>query len=164
MSSIPVARDFMAKSVQTMRPDMNIFDAIAILLNRHFSGAPVVDEQGHLVGILSEKDCLRVFVNGAIHQTAGGVVADFMSKSAVTIEPDDDIFTVADVFLKHSFRRLPVIENGVLVGQVSRRDVLNASRKLFNNPDARKTWSDSKYLSAEMLAKLETRTPDTPKQ
>jgi len=164
MSAIPVARDFMAKALQTLRPEMSIFDAIAILLHRHFSGAPVVDDHGQLLGVLSEKDCLRVFVNGAIHQSAGGLVADYMSKGAVTIDPDDDIFKVADLFLKHSFRRLPVIEDGKLIGQVSRRDVLNASKKLFSNPDVKKTWSDSKYLSAEMMAKLEVPTPDKPTQ
>ncbi|MFH0907689.1 MAG: CBS domain-containing protein [bacterium] len=164
MSTIPVARDFMVKTLQTMRPEMNIFDAIAILLRNRISGAPVVDEQNHVVGVLSEKDCLRVFVSGAIHQLAGGIVADYMSKGAVTIEPDDDLFKVADIFLKNSFRRLPVVEKGVLMGQVSRRDVLFVSKKLFIDPDARKTWSDSKYLTDEMKAKLEGPTPDTPTQ
>lgn len=162
MSRIPLVREFMATNLVTLRPEMTIFAAIDVLLKNRFSGAPVVDEQGRLVGILSEKDCLRVYASGAFFNNAGGLVSDYMSREVMTVEPDDEIFRVADIFLKRSFRRLPVLQDGRLVGQVSRRDVLQASRRLMEESAVQKPWTDSKYLSAEMKAALADRPPPPP--
>lgn len=157
MSQVPVARDFMAKSLITLRPDMDIYEAIDILIKHHISGAPVVDENKRLLGIISEKDCLRVFVNGAFFDLAGGQVADYMSKTVTTIDADADVFKVADVLMKNTFRRLPVLDDGVLVGQVSRHDVLLTSRKMLESPQAKKQWTDSKYITPEMQAVLDSK-------
>lgn len=157
MSTIPTVRDFMAKSLVTLEPKTDIFTAIDTLLRHRISGAPVVDENKKLIGMLSEKDCLRVFAQGAYHQIAGGQVADYMSSQLTTVGPDDDLFSVADIFLKNSFRRLPVLDQGVLVGQVSRRDVLEASRKIWTGASGQKPWTDSRYLSEEMKAALADR-------
>lgn len=164
MSKIPLAREFMATSLVTLRPEMAICDAISILLKHRVSGASVVDESNRLLGILSEKDCLRVFANGAFYQLTGGIVADYMSKDVTTIGPDDDLFKIADIFLKNSFRRLPVLEGERLVGQISRRDVLLAAKHMCTDTSSRKTWSDSKYLSEEVQAVLQEPVPDKPKQ
>lgn len=151
MSTVPVVRDVMAAKLVTLRAEMDIHEAIALLLKHHISGAPVVDEHQQLLGVLSEKDCLRVFANDAYHQLAGGRVGDYMSRIVTTVDPDDDVFKVADLFLKHHFRRLPVLDDGKLVGQVSRRDILNASLKML---EGKKPWTDAKYLSPEMQAVL----------
>ena len=89
------------------------------------------DESKMLLGVLSEKDCLRIFANKAFNQIPTGLVADYMSKSMKSLHPDDDLFKVAELFLKNPFRRLPVIEHGILIGQVSRYDVLlEGSRRI----------------------------------
>lgn len=159
MSQIPVVREFMATHLVTLRSDMSIFAAIDLLLKHQISGAPVVDAEDKLVGVLSEKDCLRVIASGAFHKTAGGEVSDYMSHEVLTVGPDDDVFHVADIFLTHSFRRLPVLDKGKLVGQVSRRDVLNASRRILEESPIQKPWTDAKYLTDEIKAALSDKTP-----
>ena len=119
-------REIMAKNLITCTGDEDIYSAIDKLLNEGISGAPVVDENDQLVGILSQKDCIRVLANGVFHSRPAGPVRDYMTEVVMTIDPDTDIFTVADLFLNNVYRRLPVVEDDKVVGQVSRRDVLKA--------------------------------------
>lgn len=154
MSKVPTVREFMVTNLVTLRPEMPIREAIDTLLKHRISGAPVVDAAGNLIGTLSEKDCLRVFANAAFYNTDPGEVEDYMTRDICTIEPDADLFKAADLFLKHSFRRMPVLENGKLVGQISRRDVLNASRKMTDTPPIPKPFTDAKYLTDEVKAAL----------
>ncbi len=126
------ASDIMATKLLTLRADDDIYDAIGSLLSRRFSGAPVVDRNGSLIGILSEKDCLRLLANGSMHELPGGRVGDFMSTEVTTVLPEADIFRLAGHFLHHNHRRVPVVtEEGKLVGQVSRRDVLMGIQKMY---------------------------------
>ena len=121
------ARDIMAKSLITLSPEMSVFKAIRVLVGRGISGAPVVDETGSMIGVLSELDCLRMLSSDefyADHQEEAGTVKHFMTGAGQTISPDLGLYAIAHYFLTQPIRRLPVIENGRLVGQVSRRDVL----------------------------------------
>lgn len=122
---LSLASDIMAKKLLTLRPEDDIYDAIAALISRKFSGAPVVDGSGALVGVLSEKDCLRLLADGSMHELPGGRVADYMTRNVETVLPSTDIVSLAGHFLRNNYRRLPVVTaEGRLVGQVSRRDVL----------------------------------------
>lgn len=161
MGKIVVVRDFMVTRLLTLTPEMSIFEAMRRLLEHRFSGAPVVDAGGKLVGMLSEKDCLRVFASGAYYYDAGGTVSDFMTREVTTVDPDDELFKVADLFLSRSFRRLPVVEDGKLVGQISRRDVLMASLKICEESPVKPPFTDSKFISDQMKAVLDgpPRTP-----
>lgn len=155
MSHPKIVRDFMTTHLVTLKPGMPIFEAISLLLKHKVSGAPVVDEHNRLLGVLSEKDCLAVFANEAFYsETAGGEVEDYMSLDTKTIDPDDEIFKAADIFLKNSFRRLPVVDDGLLVGQISRRDVLLASLHLVEESPKKKVWSDARYIPAEIQTLL----------
>ena len=58
-----------------------------------------------------------------------------MTKSISTIKADDDLYSVVDIFLKNNFRRLPVLQDEKLVGQISRRDILKAIKDITNNND-----------------------------
>jgi CBS domain-containing protein len=127
------ARDIMATKLVTLSPETSIFDAITMLLKNKFSGAPVVEKDGTLCGVLSEKDCMRVLAGGSYDHRDGEElisVAAFMSRHLITIKLDDGIYHIVDTFDKHNVRRLPVVENGRLVGQVSRRDVLRGIKKM----------------------------------
>lgn len=119
-------RDFMAKDLIVFKPSDDIYKAIDTLVKAEISGAPVVDEDGKLVGIISQKDCLRILANGVFHNAPAGEVRQYMTEAVMTIEPEMDIFTVVDIFLNTVYRRLPIVEDGVVVGQVSRRDILRA--------------------------------------
>jgi CBS domain-containing protein len=124
-------KDFMTADPVSLAPDMDIHRAMKILLEREISGAPVLDEQGGLVGILSIKDCLRVAFSASYHQEWGGRVSEFMSSEVQTIESDTDIVEAAELFLKVRYRRFPVVTNGRLDGLISRYDVLRALEELW---------------------------------
>ncbi len=128
------ARDIMTRRPVTLPFDASIIDAIQGLLRRDISGVPVVDSAGELVGILSERDCLRVMAVGeynAADEDRARLIAEFMNRPEYTVSPEVGIYSLADFFLTHHERRLPVIERGKLVGLVSRRDVLKGIRKMI---------------------------------
>ena len=126
IEKFPIVRDYMAKDLLTLNPETDIHDAVTFLLKNKISGAPVVNEEKNMVGILSEKDCLRLLTRGVDHKAPQGPVSFFMTKNVVTIPPNMDIYYAAGIFLKNYYRRIPVVENGKLVGQISRRDLLRA--------------------------------------
>ena len=91
----------------------------------------MVDENGNLVGSLTERDCMRVVLNAGYHSEYGGHVSEYMSKEVATIAAEESIVDAAKLFLGERFHRYPVVENGRLVGQMSRRDVMRALEKLW---------------------------------
>lgn len=126
MIRLPVVRDYMVTRLHTLTPEVNIFDAVDMLVERRISGAPVVHE-GHVIGMLTEKDCVRLLTKGDHDDDVPtGTVGDYMVRDVKTVPPTMDIYYLAGLFLKYPFRRYPVVEDGVLIGQISRRDVLRA--------------------------------------
>lgn len=121
-------RDYMNKGVVTFRPETDLFDAIRTLLKSPYSGAPVIDEDHRLIGMLSEVDCLKAIISGSYYdyESLGGKVSEYMTRQVDTVSPDADILAVAERFISDRRRRLPVVEEGRLVGQISRKDVLRA--------------------------------------
>ena len=120
--------DYMTTKLITFQPKMDIREATQTLLYNKISGAPVVDTRGKLVGMLSEKDCINLLLDGQYNQrpTGTGTVADYMSKKIKTLAHDTSIMDAAYQFANSPYRRFPVLNQGKLVGQISRRDVLKA--------------------------------------
>jgi len=127
----PITR-YMATKLITFTPDVDLRDAIKTIVKRKISGAPVVNKDGDLVGMLSEKDCINAIVEGPYNQGPGatGTVGDFMSTNVKTVEVDKNVLEIAYEFALSNYRRFPVVENGKLVGQVSRSDILRAILKM----------------------------------
>lgn len=125
-----LVRDYMARRLVTFKPDMDVLDAIQELVQHRIAGAPVVNDQGELIGMLSETDCLQVALNAGYYGDWGGPVADFMTPDVETVDADMNIVDLAQRFLDSGFRRFPVIRNNRLVGQISRGDVLRALGQL----------------------------------
>ncbi|MDH4018145.1 MAG: CBS domain-containing protein [Xanthomonadales bacterium] len=124
-------KDHMTKNPLTLAPDMEIRKATHLLIERDVSGAPVLDKHGRLVGVLTERDCMRVAMQAAYHGEPGGLVKDFMSENPQWIGPEQSVLTVADLFINGRFHRYPVVDNGRLVGVISRRDVMQAVGKYY---------------------------------
>lgn len=121
------ASDYMAEKLITFTPETDLFEAINLLLKYRITGAPVISKEGELVGLLSEADCLKAILTLTYHEEEmGGWVGDYMSPEVYTIAHDADIISVAEEFINNGRRRLPVVKNGKLIGQISRRDVLRA--------------------------------------
>ena len=131
MNDWPTVRDYMSTDLVMFTPGEDIHRAIKSLVENRISGAPVVDERGNLVGILTKKDCLKVAFSASYHQEWGGRVSDFMSHEVRTVEADTAIVEVAELFLKSVYRRFPVMHKGRLVGQISRHDILKAIEELW---------------------------------
>ncbi|MGQ0618728.1 MAG: CBS domain-containing protein [Panacagrimonas sp.] len=125
LDSVPV-RDYMTTQLVKLTPQMEVMAAVNQLVKHRISGAPVVDAQGNLVGMLSEMDCMQVGLIAAEDTCVAGPVSQFMKTSVVSVSPDDSLTQLAQLFLSKPFRRYPVMENGKLVGQISRSDVLRA--------------------------------------
>ena len=128
MTDVPLVSDYMARDLITLSADMEINRAMNILLDRGISGAPVVDSAGRLVGVLSKKDCLKAALEASYYRDWGQPVAKYMTKDVQTLHAGMDILTATNAFLNSVFRRFPVMENGRLVGQISRADALRAMR------------------------------------
>jgi len=142
------ARDCMVTRLVTLRPEMDVLEAVQRLLKNRISGAPVVDAEGNYLGIFSEKCSMHVLLDAAYEQLPSNEVRVFMDTDAQTIEPDTHLLSIAQVFLLTPYRRLPVLEDGKLIGQVSRRDVIRASLDLLKRPRSRAEGSSLLYLSA----------------
>ena len=126
MRSIKV-RDYMSTRLVTFRRETNVVEAMRTLLDHEISGAPVISEDGRVVGMLSEADLMQVVIQDSYYDESGGIVGAFMKFPVDTISPNDDIYTVAERFIADGRRRYPVVDEGRLVGQVSRSDVLKAA-------------------------------------
>ena len=124
-------KDHMATNLVTLSPGMEILQAVHEMISHDVSGAPVLDEHGRLVGILTERDCMRVAMQADYHGTPGGLVSDYMSPDPQSVEPEERILTIADMFINGRFHRYPVVDNGRLVGLISRRDVMRAMGKHY---------------------------------
>jgi CBS domain-containing protein len=132
--AIPTAREIMARDLVTLSPETDIHEAMRSLLKRKVSGAPVIDAERRLVGVLSEKDCLRVLTAEAYDGRPLGHVADYMTQQPHAIEPEEGLVDIVSRFLASPYRRLPVVDaEGRLVGQVSRRDALVAIDAMRDN-------------------------------
>jgi len=118
--------DYMTSNPVFFKPTTNVMDAIHKLLEIKSTGAPVLDDAGKLVGAFSELDCLRITVHAAYHEDMGGKVAEFMTQDVTVVKKETSILEVAELFTKSLLRHFPVIENGKLVGVISRVDVLKA--------------------------------------
>lgn len=118
----------MVKHPVTVRPEDTIFHAARKIIEFSISGVCVVDAHNHLVGMLSELDCLRaivekVYVKGG---TDAGIVSDVMAHNVEVNHPHDQIIDVASSMLDHKHRRRPVVIDGKLVGLVTCRQILMA--------------------------------------
>ena len=124
--------DYMTRELITFSPDQSILEVMELFIRHRISGGPVVDDKGILVGIVSEADFMKQisesrYFNMPILEKQ---VAYFMSSPVNTIEHDRTIFDAALYFYTNSRRRLPVLNNGRLAGQISRHDIVVAALKL----------------------------------
>ena len=128
------ATDIMARSEMTLSPETNIYRALQLLLKHRLSGAPVVDAEGRLVGILTEKDCLKVLLGEAFDGLPESRVQNYMTRNVDTVAPTSSLSDIVGRFLGKRYRKLPVVDNqGRVIGQVSRRDTLRAVESIRAN-------------------------------
>jgi tRNA nucleotidyltransferase (CCA-adding enzyme) len=116
----PTARDLMSSPVRTIRPETTIEEAQRILLRYGHSGLSVVNSEHQLVGIISRRDLDIAIHHGFCHAPVKG----YMTTNLKTITPDTSLPEIEYLMVTYDIGRLPVVENGELVGIVTRTDVL----------------------------------------
>jgi tRNA nucleotidyltransferase (CCA-adding enzyme) len=112
----------MSDQVVTLRPETTMAEAIRMLTKHHLGGAPVVSVAGTLEGMISDSALLDVVFDPAVKGTP---VSEYMDREVHVVNVDDPISCAAQLFALYSFRRLPVVDHGQLVGIVTRRDLMN---------------------------------------
>jgi CBS domain-containing protein len=140
------AADVMVTNVITVGPNACVQDVADILLKNHISAVPVVDAEGKMVGIVSEGDLMRRAETGTLRRRPWWLavltgreglaaayikehsrrVADVMTRSVVTVQPDTPLAEVATILEKNRIKRVPVVKDGKIVGIVSRANLLQA--------------------------------------
>jgi CBS domain-containing protein len=125
LAKITVA-DYMTKGLVTLTPDMNVIHAVETLLNHKVTCAPVVNQQRQLLGMFSEKDGMKVFLESVYNQGMSGRVAEYMTTDVFSVDAESSIVDLAEKFQTSSIRSFPVFQDGGLVGIISRTDILRA--------------------------------------
>jgi CBS domain-containing protein len=167
------AHQIMAKPVITVAPDATIIDAANLMLQKHVSGLPVVDNTGKLVGIVSEGDFIRRseigtqrkrgrwlrFILGPgrsasdFVQEHGRKISDVMTKSPLTITEDAALAEIVELMERNNVKRLPVVRDGKVVGIVSRANLLQAVASLAREvPDP---TADDDHLRDRIITAME---------
>jgi len=121
---MPKAKDIMTRNVISVKEETPIYEAVALIAKNNITGVPVVDDNMTLVGVLSEKDVLRLFYSSG-KAGENKTVSDFMTQPVVSFNESEGLLDVCDCLMNNHFRRVPVISSkGKLVGIVSRRDII----------------------------------------
>lgn len=131
MVSLKVS-DYMTKKLITFKPEQSVEEVIVQLIKYRISGGPVVNDNYELIGMISEGDCIKHISESKYHNLPGETrtVGQHMISNVETIDGNMDIFDAANKFLQAKRRRFPIVENGVLVGQISQMDILKATIEL----------------------------------
>jgi CBS domain-containing protein len=166
------AADVMVSNVVTVGIKASIGEVAAILLNNHISAAPVVDEKGELVGIVSEGDLIRRPEIGTAKRHSWWLdlisnkwasateyikshsrkVADVMTRDVITAKPDTPLGDIAAMLERNRIKRVPIVEGGKLVGLVSRANILQALASATKKLSSLATANDS-----ELRKKVQSR-------
>ena len=120
----------MQTDVITVKSKSRISEAIQVLVDNNISGLPVVDDNMTLVGIITEKDILKAMPDletlmlSDNEQDGSYKVEDFMTKDVVSFDKEEDLIAICECLTKSSFRRVPIVSEGKLVGIISRKDLI----------------------------------------
>lgn len=138
-------KDIMSRSVRSTTPDAKVLEVASLMCLYRYHGLPVVDEDNRLVGLIAEKDVLHsLFPTNASIMEEGIAnvdldrdmrkykdvlalpVSDLMTRNPIAVTPDMHVLRAATVMVRHNFRRIPVADQGILVGMLSLGDVHKA--------------------------------------
>jgi predicted transcriptional regulator len=127
----PSVTAYMTPAVKliTFHPDTEITEVVETLLSNKITGAPVMTENKKLVGLIDDKDCLKILFDMNYHNqpVKDSTVSHYMTNVMKTISSNANILEIANTFLTTKYKRLLVVDDdGDLVGQISRRDILRA--------------------------------------
>ena len=118
----------------TFSPDLKIVEAMQILMKKNISGAPIIDENNHILGIISERDCIKKIADSRYYNIPlyDQTVYDYMRKDFNFIADSSmNIFDAVNKFCATKDNRFPVLDGKSVLGQISRRDILKAALSIM---------------------------------
>jgi CBS domain-containing protein len=124
------AAQVMNTDIVTTTPDLLLTDAIQLMLDHSISSLPVVDEDGMLLGFITEYDIINFAISGEADRTRVKEAMALPNK-VVSFSPETDLETMANCFVTQRIHRVPIISNGKVVGMVSRRDILREILRIY---------------------------------
>lgn len=137
------ANAIMKTDVVTVTKGEDICEAIRIMILNNVTGLPVVEDDGTIVGIITEKDVLKLLYSAP---DKSGTVEEFMTSNVVCFEQDTPLGEITDCLMMNRFRRVPIVHGGKLVGIISRKDIIRYISSLKQNARA-----SSKKAVAEIV-------------
>jgi CBS-domain-containing membrane protein len=141
-----LARDIMERRPSTVPPQMLVHDAVRLLLKEKRTSVPVV-EDGRVIGLLTEKGCVKALLRAVEYRLPASSVRDVMNADVALVDVDAHVLTVAHRCIEATRRRVMVVDgDGKLVGVITRRDLLRATVEVFDTAPDRN--SAVLYLSA----------------
>lgn len=135
--------DYMSKDLITFRKEQTIYEVMDLLTKNKISGGCVVDDDGNLLGLISEGDCMKHISDSQYYNMPmdNNLVEKRMTCNVMTIDADMNVLDAAKKFIEHRFRRFPIVSDGKLIGQISQSDVLRAALNLKGQ-----NWQHSSLL------------------
>lgn len=115
-----IASDIMTRRVCTTRAETTVQELAQLLSREHISGAPVVDEDGKIIGIVTEADIISNVGRADL------CVSDIMSHTLITVDEETQVSEIASLLTERKIKRVPVVRNGKIIGIVSRADIVHA--------------------------------------
>ena len=115
------AGDFMTKNVVSVKKNTPIYEALELLRKNDITGMPVTEDDMTLVGIITEKDILKLL---SVLENDSATVEDFMTKEVISFDQEEDLIAICECLIRNNFRRIPIISKGKLTGIVSRKDII----------------------------------------
>jgi len=131
----------MNTGVITISPNEDVYEAMRMMALNNITGLPVIEDDGTLLGIITEKDILVLLYNGledANIDRVVGTVGQFMTRHVICFGPEDSLADIAECLSTNDFRRVPILEHGKLVGIISRKDVIRYIRDLQQQDEVMK--------------------------
>jgi len=113
--------EIMSPNVVSVTPETAVSEVIELLVENDITGIPVIDTEGQLVGVVTEKDVMGILAGPG---TAAGQVRDYMTKDVISFDINDDVITVCECLVNNHLRRVPILDGNRLVGIISRRDLI----------------------------------------
>jgi CBS domain-containing protein len=166
------AMDVMVRNVLTVKPDTGVTEVARLLVENDISAVPVVDDQGKMVGIISEADLMRrkeigtekrrpwwleamtpaTTLANEFAKSRGKRVAELMSSEVVSASEDAPLIEIATLLERHHIKRVPITKDGKLVGVVSRSNIIQALASSKGDPDGER--HSDRAIRLEVLARL----------
>jgi CBS domain-containing protein len=131
----------MNTGVITISPDEDVYEAMRMMALNNVTGLPVIEDDGTLLGIITEKDILVLLYNSledANMDRVVGRVGQFMTRHVICFGPQDSLVDIAECLSTNDFRRVPILDHGKLVGIISRKDVIRYIRDLQQRDEVMK--------------------------